>query len=281
MTTRHLCRNAASSAAAAALLCALSAAAHAHPANILAKGASCLIDANSVVKLSSATQGTLATVEVRRGDQVKAGQIVARLESSVEQTIYEAARLKAESDAIIHAREADKLNADKKLDRIRHLQTNDYASLASLQDAEKDAAVAKFALEQAVLDKQLASAEVDRLHAVIERRLIRSPVDGVVTKVDLHAGEYAESNNPVATIAEIRPLLIEVYLPVEAYPLVLVGMRAQVRPQEPIGGLYIAEVVTKDPQIDSASGTFQLTLKLPNQDGTVPAGLRCTIQFLD
>jgi RND family efflux transporter MFP subunit len=195
--------------------------------------------------------------------------------------MYEAARLKAESDAIIRAREADKENADKKLARVRQLQTKEYASLASLEDMIKDAAVAKYALEQAQLDKQLAAADAARLKAVIERRLIRSPVDGVVTRVDLHAGEYADSTNPVATIAEIRPLLVEVYLPVDAYPLVAIGMRAQVRPQEPIGGVHLAEIMTKDPQIDSASGMFQLTLRLPNQDETVPAGLRCTIEFLD
>jgi RND family efflux transporter MFP subunit len=233
------------------------------------------------VKLSSATQGTLAKVEVRRGDQVKTGQVVARLDSDVEQTMYLAARLKADSDAIIHAREADQVNVDKKLARVRQLQTKDFATLASLQDAEKDAIVAKFSLEQAILEKQLATAEAERLRAIIERRIIRSPVDGVVTKVDLHAGEYAESNNPIAMIAEIRPLLVEVYLPVEAYPHLRIGMLAEVHPQEPIGGSYVAEVATKDPLIDSASGMFQLTLKLPNDDGAVPAGLRCTIRFLD
>src|SRR5262249_18396927 len=117
--------------------------------------------------------------------------------------------------------------------------------------------------------------------AIIERRLIRSPVDGVVTRVDLHAGEFADSSNPVAVIAEIRPLLVEVYLPVDAYPLLAVGMRAQVKPQEPIGGSYEAEVITKDPQIDAASGMFQVTLKLPNEKEQVPAGLRCAVEFLD
>ena len=108
-------------------------------------------------------------------------------------------------------------------------------------------------------------------------------VDPVLEDVSfaLHAGEFADFTNPVAVIAEIRPLLVEVYLPVEAYPLIATGMRAQVKPQEPIGGSYEAEVITKDPQIDSASGMFQVTLKLPNEKQQVPAGLRCAIQFLD
>jgi len=257
------------------------ASARAHPANNFVSRASCLIDAQSVNKLTSATPGTLSKVEILRGDHVGAGQVIARLESDVEQTMYEAARLKAESDAIIHAREADKDNADKKLQRVKQLQTNNYATLASLEDATKEAIVAKYALEAARLDKDLAIAEAARLKAIIERRLIRSPVDGVVTRVDLHAGEFADATNPVATVAQIRPLMVEVYLPVDAYPLVSIGMQARIKPQEPIGGSEMAEVVTKDPQIDSASGMFQLSLRLPNKDEAIPAGLRCTIEFLD
>ena len=256
-------------------------AAYPHPANSYTSRASCLIDARSVNKLTSATPGTLSKVEVLRGDHVRAGQIIARLESDVEQTMYDAARLKAESDAVVHAREADKENADKKLQRVKQLQTNNYATLAALEDATKEAAVAKYALEQAHLDKDLAIAEAARLKAIIERRLIRSPVDGVVTRVDLHAGEYADATSPVATVAEIRPLLVEVYLPADAYPLVSVGTRAVIKPQEPIGGSLKAEIATKDPQIDSASGMFQLSLLLPNTDEAIPAGLRCTIEFLD
>jgi RND family efflux transporter MFP subunit len=260
---------------------ACAAGAQAHPANSYVNRASCLIDARSVNKLTSATPGTLSKVGVLRGDHVRAGDVIARLESDVEQTMYDAAKLKAESDAVIHAREADKENADKKLQRVKQLQTNNYATLAALEDATKDAVIAKYALEAARLDKDLAAAEAARLKAIIERRLIRSPVDGVVTRVDLHAGEFADATNPVATVAEIRPLLVEVYLPVDAYPLVSVGMQARIKPQEPIGGSEMAEVVTKDPQIDSASGMFQLSLRLPNKDEAIPAGLRCTIEFLD
>ncbi len=157
----------------------------------------------------------------------------------------------------------------------------DYATRAALEDILRDVAIAESALEQAQLDKDLSLAEAARLQAIIERRIVRSPVDGVVTRVDLHAGEFADFTNPVAIIAEIKPLLVEVYLPVDAYPLIATGMRAQVKPQEPIGGSYEAEVITKDPQIDSASGMFQVTLKLPNEKEQVPAGLRCAVQFLD
>jgi multidrug efflux pump subunit AcrA (membrane-fusion protein) len=51
--------------------------------------ASCLVEANSVIKLSSATQGTLSQVNFKRGAAVKVGQIVAQLESEVELAQYD------------------------------------------------------------------------------------------------------------------------------------------------------------------------------------------------
>ncbi len=56
-------------------------------------------------------------------------------------------------------------------------------------------------------------------------------------------------------------------------------MGAEIRPQEPIGGTLVGAIATKDPQIDSASGTFQVTLKLPNSDEAVPVGIRCSARF--
>jgi multidrug efflux pump subunit AcrA (membrane-fusion protein) len=162
------------------------------------------------------------------------------------------------------------------------LHSRDVASVQALDDARTAAALAKFALEQAKLEQELAATEAQRLKAVVERRIVRSPVNGVVTKVDLRPGEYADpAATPIAVIAELQPILVEVYLPIEAYPHIRIGMRAEVQPQEPIGGRHVGQVITKDPQIDSASGTFQVTLKLPNEDESIPSGLRCSIRFFE
>jgi RND family efflux transporter MFP subunit len=249
--------------------------------DVLAAKSSCLLEANSVIKLSSTTQGTLSKVMIKRGDRVAEGQVVAQLESDVEQAMYKAAQLRAASDVLIRAKTAEKVNAAKKFDRIRVLQGREVASVQALDDARTAAVLSEFAVAQAELERDLAASEADRLRATIERRTVRSPVKGVVTKLDLRTGEYADPANSIATIAEIQPILVEVYLPLEAYPLVKIGMSADVSPQQPIGGSYVGQVISKDPQIDSASGTFQVTLKIPNEQETIPAGVRCSIRFME
>jgi RND family efflux transporter MFP subunit len=241
---------------------------------------SCLIEANSVIKLSSQSQGMIAKINVRRGDAVQANAVVAELESAVERAMLHAAQLKAQTDALLKSKAAELSFAEQRLVRQQQLAAKTISSPQALEDAETKVAVARSELLQAELDRKLSAIDVERLEAMLERRLLRSPVDGVVAAVDMHPGEYADSATVVATIAETQPLKVEVYLPTEAYPVVHVGLRAEIRPQEPIGGTYEAEVASKDAQIDAASGLFQIQLRLPNPGNAVPAGLRCSVRFL-
>ena len=86
--------------------------------------------------------------------------------------------------------------------------------------------------------------------------------------------------DPVATVTEIDPLKVAVYLPANAYPLVSVGARARVTPKETSTNAREAVVATKDPQIDASSGLFLVQLRMPNPNADIPAGVRCNIEFL-
>lgn len=237
--------------------------------------ASCLIEANSTIKLSSTTQGTLVRMDMKRGDTVKAGQVVAMLDSDVEIAQLAAAKLRSDTDALVSSRKAEYDFNRMRADRTRQLAAKQVVAAQKMEEIDTQAIMARFAFEQARYEQQAAAIEVDRLTAVIERRRIRSPVDGVVARVDLRAGEYADPTVPIAVIAENRPLRVEIYLPAEVYPLVHTGMRLEVRPREPIGGSHVVEVQARDAVIDSASGLFQVQATLANADGAVPAGIRC------
>jgi RND family efflux transporter MFP subunit len=228
--------------------------------------------------MASESQGVLSKVAVRRGDIVKSGQLIAMLESGVEEAMLRAANLKAKTDAPIVAKLAEVAAAEKKLARQQNLATRNVASQQTLEQAETDVAVLKGQLKQTMLDRDLSVIEAERMKAVLERRVMRSPVDGVVEAVDHYAGEYADPSSPIVTLAEVKTLRIEVYLPLSAYPLVNVGMNATVYPVGPVTGSFPAQVTTKDRQIDAASNLFQVQLTLNNSDlASLPA---CAVRLI-
>ena len=126
---------------------------------------------------------------------------------------------------------------------------------------------------------RVAALELKRARALLAIRTIRSPVDGVVVERTLSPGEFILNEGHIITVAQIDPLNVEVYVPVRQYPSIEVGMRATVRPEEPVGGELSATVTVVDRVFDAASGTFGVRLELPNPDLRIPAGLRCMVSF--
>ena len=147
-------------------------------------------------------------------------------------------------------------------------------------DSNRERAHGAVAYAQAELSNQrLADLELRETVAEVETRTIRSPINGVVTQRLMSAGEFPKQD-PILKVAQLHPLRVEVFAPVSFLRKVTVGMEALVRLEEPIGGVHKAKVSIVDRVVDGASGTFGIRLELPNPDLRLPAGLKCTVQFL-
>lgn len=237
----------------------------------------CLIEPDKVVALSMAVEGVLATVEVDRGDRVEAGQVLARLDSRVEEAAVAGVRVKAAQDSELRLHRAELALARRKAQRIEDLYKDKNASGQERDEARAQAEVAAAQLGQAQEARRLAELELARAEAALARRTLRSPIDAVVIERHRDAGEYVEKE-PVVTVARIDPLRVEALLPAEAFGQVIVGQELEVRPV--LGdSAYQARVGRIDPVLDTASGTFAVRLSLPNPDYQITSGLECRLTF--
>jgi len=239
----------------------------------------CILEPRLKIKLATPVSGVLKEVLADRGDIVRRSQIVAQLESAVDQAQLDLAKAKAESDATVKAREARLVFLTKKRERTTSLMAKGAASAAALDEIESDFGVAGQDLREAQANLRIAHLEVLRAEEVLKLRSVRSPIDGVVAERNLTGGEFAYDQAPIMTIAQINPLNVEVFVPIAMYGTIKVGMEATVTGEAPVGGRYVAKVEVIDPLIDARSGTFGIRLLLPNPDNKVPAGLRCRVEF--
>jgi len=97
-------------------------------------------------------------------------------------------------------------------------------------------------------------------------------------RVDLTAGEYV-GEKPIMTIVQIDPLNVEVVVPVSEYGTIRKGMRVEVRPEAPVGGVYTGEVTIVDRVVNAASGSFGVRVELANLNLAIPSGLKCKVRF--
>jgi len=237
----------------------------------------CLIEPDEVVALSMAVEGVLASVEVDRGDPVKVGQLLARLDSRVEKAAVAGVRAKAEQDSEIRLHQAELALAQRKAKRIEDLFKASNASAQERDEARAQVDIARAKLGQAQEAKRLAVLELTRVEAALARRTLFSPLDGVVTERHRNAGEYVEKE-PVLTIARIDPLRAEVLLPAHEFGRLSTGQRVELQIGD-ASSWHQAGVDRIDPVLDSASGSFSVRLTLPNPDGRIPSGLECRMRY--
>jgi len=237
-----------------------------------------LIEPYLIVNIGSSVPGVLDAVEVERGDLVKKGQRLARLQDKVERATMELSRARAQMKSTIAARQARLDYTQRKQQRMEELYKKKVIPFEEMDESRTDNKLAEMQLAEEVENLGLAELEYKRSVEVVNRMTIRSPITGVVMERFLSPGEYVE-DKPILKLAQIDPLNVEVFAPVEMFGTVKVGMQAKVRPEKPIGGSYNAKVVIVDRVIDAASGTFGIRLEIPNSKYHLPAGLKCRVIF--
>lgn len=270
------------SVAAGWLLClsvCASTAASAEVSTLAGRDFDCLMEARVTVKLGAAVTGLVKKVLVDRGDIVKEGQVVAEMESDVQSAIVAIARIRATNNFQMLGLQKRAEFLNRKVDRLQSLRKTEATSQVSVDEAQTEAFIAEHGAKEAQLSWKQAQSELERDEAALNLRIIKSPIDGVVTERLMYSGEYRHDSNALMTIAQIDRLNVEAFLPVSFYRQIKVGAVAEVRPDEPIGGVYKATVAVIDSVLDAASGTFRVRLTLPNADYQLPAGIRCKLRF--
>jgi RND family efflux transporter MFP subunit len=215
-------------------------------------GLDCIIEPSSTVKLGSGVPGIIEEIAVDRGDMVKKGQVLVRLDSKVERASMESRKARYD------------------------FSKNDYKRKSGLYGK---ALIPTREADESETNMKIAQRDFEEAEKVYERRTIRSPIDGVVVQRLLQPGERVEEQ-PILTLAQLSPLYVEVIAPAGMLGSVKAGDRAAVRPENPIKGEYVGRVKIVDNVVDAASGTFGIRIELENKNYSIPSGLKCTVRFL-
>jgi HlyD family secretion protein len=169
----------------------------------------------TLVEVVSAAPEQVVAIEVKRGDRVDAGLVLARLDTTFAEA--DVANVEAEvaaaRTAVLVARHDDA--------RLAELCRR---GVSSKQDCER----AHLARDEA--DARLRAAEA-RLAAARKRlrdHTIVAPVDGIVDQLPFDRGERVAAGAVVAVLLEESPAWVRVWIPQRAIALVESGTAAEV-----------------------------------------------------
>jgi RND family efflux transporter MFP subunit len=195
--------------------------------------------------------GTLQNLTVREGDQVSAGQIIARVEPSEYNQRYRQAQLHAQ------AAQAQMDIAQRQYDNNMALRQDDFVSPTALDisRAHLDAARANYRAAQ-------AAAAVAQ-HSV-EGTVLNAPITGTVSRRLTQPGETVIPEQPVVEIVDLSRLELQVPVSPSNSLEVRAGQTARLT-IEGVPGVMTATVTRINPSTEHGHSDVLAYLALPAQ----------------
>ncbi|MDG2221161.1 MAG: efflux RND transporter periplasmic adaptor subunit [Rubripirellula sp.] len=224
--------------------------------------------------------GRLESLLVKIGDEVVAGQIAGQLENSLQKSAVRIAELQSNLKGELEGSRAEVELHESRTALLRQLAKDRMARPDELARAETDLRVAKAKLLTVEEQNKLRKLEFERYRLQLERRSVRIPMNGVISEVFHHPGEYITPSEPAIVRLLVLDTLYGVFnIPVEEAKTIRVGTQTRVFLRSE-GKTINATISSISPAIDGESGTVQLRVELENSKRTLRAGDRCTLRIL-
>lgn len=201
--------------------------------------------------LAEATRRVTALL-VEEGDDVRAGQALARLQNEEQRT--ELARV-----------ESQLAKARTEYQRQTNLFNQQLISEETYNDAT-------YNLEQL----ELSLADAKRLLGYTE---VRAPISGTVTGRMVNVGDHVTVNQHLFDIVDFDSIVARIYVPEKELVRLGVGQEARMFPQ---AGSQEARFGTVDriaPRVDPRSGTVKVTVAIPRSADLLP-GMYVTVELI-
>ncbi len=217
------------------------------------------IQALNTVTVRSQVDGRLLEIAFKDGQDVKKGDILARIDPATYQAQYDQTVAKKAQD------EAQLANARADLERYARLAQTDYGSRQ--QADTQRAAVAQ--LEAQVRSDQAA---IDNAKAILDYTTIRAPMDGRlgIRQVDQGNIVRASDSNGLVVITQLRPIALVFNLPQQQLRAVSASVArgpVEVDALDADGTTIIDKGVVEviDNVVDQTTGTIKVKARFPNE----------------
>jgi membrane fusion protein (multidrug efflux system) len=223
---------------------------------------------NEDVKLAAQVAGRVVSMRVAEGDSVRAGEVVAEIETPPLEDLQRQAK------AALSQAQAARENAKLNLARTERLFERGIAAGKEVEDARAQAAATEAALEQA----HAALATADRQLA---RARVTSPISGQVVKRFVGVGEQVDGTpaQPLVEIANVDKVEVAAHVAAERLARVRVGQRAELVSDAWPGRRFEAEVIAISPAIDPATNAALVRLRVPNPEHMLKVGMFAEVRI--
>ncbi len=213
------------------------------PASLAAIGTVAAVDG---VTVAADLPGIVEAIAFDSGQQVGAGQVLVRLDTSQEEAQLAAAEAQQDLDAL-------------SLERMRGLRQKGVTSQAEL--------------DRAAAESKQAVAGVGEIRATIARKTIRAPFAGVLGLRQVNLGQYLSAGDAVVSLQSLHPIYVNFALPQQAVGRLHSGAAVRATLEGSPGVDLAGKITAVDAIVDPATRNVQVQATFDNRDGRLKPGM--------
>jgi RND family efflux transporter MFP subunit len=228
-----------------------------------------------ISKVGSKVAGRVAKVHVKEGSVVKAGDVLAELEPSTQQSSVAAASSRAlAAQARVDTARANLAETQQMLERNRALLERGAIGKAAVDDLVARLRSLEQGVKAAEAEARAAQAEVNPLKVTLHDLIIVAPIDGTVINKPIQVGELVGPVGPASNIAEIadfNSMVIETDVPEARLHLIKPGSPCEIALDAYPGKRYRGATLSIGKKVDRAKATVSVKVKfVDDMEGVIP-----------
>ena len=208
--------------------------------------------ANESIEIQPRISSLLETITFTEGQEVAAGEILARLEDD-------------EIRAGLALAEANLSESRSLYDRSKSLGETQAISVSGL--------------EQLLAQVQVDEAQVEAARARLEHTIIRAPFAGRVGLRRVSPGSFVDNSTVITTLDDVSSIKLDFSVP-EAFLTVLIeGMNIDAHSLVYPERVFAGTVASIDTRLDPVSRAVQVRAILPNEEGLLKPGMFMSVDL--
>jgi membrane fusion protein (multidrug efflux system) len=198
------------------------------------------------IDVSTEVNGIVSKVVFTSGQPVERGQVLIRLDDSVDEAALEA------------------LRAERKLADVQFKRASDLLKKRVTSQSEYDEAKARY---------EAAHARVKQQEAVIKRKVIRAPFAGLAGIRQVSLGQFIEAGSPIVGLQALDPIYVDYTLPERYLTRIRPGQQVLLKLDAIPDKSFQGEVTAVNSGVDTGTRTLKIRATLDNTDKLMRPGM--------
>ncbi len=200
--------------------------------------------ADKRVILAARASGVIGELIIRKGDQIKEGSEVLKLDAEDKTAMVKTAR------AILEQRQTE------------------YDATSALV---KRGTTPRLQADTAMSALMTARSQVEQAEAEIKRLEVKAPFSGLVDRVDVEKGSFVQAGAPLGVLLQLDPIVAVGEVSERDLAQLAIGSAAEIHLISGAAATGIIRHISRE--ASAQTRTFPIEVAIPNPKGTIPAGM--------